>query len=169
MIFRCEKGTHYKNITKTFLSSWCRSSSHQFFLVNLLFPFNFWRFIYESWISSSFLVPPTPFQICSLYSLVHLLRTYMSMFINITYWSFSVAWDVFSSDLLGLVKLSGPHTWQRLMLAFSATINCRCSSRKEALRDLPILPWHGNWCWHVLGLTWVITLFMFTRYSFPVK
>lgn len=85
------KGTHYKNITKTFLSSWCRSSSHQFFLVNLLFPFNFWRFMYESWISNFFLVPPTPFQICSLYSLVHLLRTYMSMFINITYWSFSVA------------------------------------------------------------------------------
>lgn len=55
------------------------------------FPFNFWRFIYESWISNSFLVPSTPFQICSLYSLVYLLHTYMNMFINITYWSFSVA------------------------------------------------------------------------------
>lgn len=88
--FQMWKGTNYKNITKTFLSSWRCSSSHQFFLVNL-FPFNFWRFIYEFRIPNSFFVPPTPSQICSFYSLIYLLHTYMHMFINITYWSFSVA------------------------------------------------------------------------------
>lgn len=85
------KGTHYKNITKTFLSSWCRSSSHQFFLVNLFFHLIFEDLSMSPEFPISFLVPPTPFQICSLYSLVCLLRTYMNMFINITYWSFSVA------------------------------------------------------------------------------
>lgn len=91
MIVRCEK-EHIIKISQR--HSFLHDAVHH--LTNSFWWIFFFHLIFEDLSMSpefpiSFLVPPTPFQICSLYSLVYLLRTYMNMFINITYWSFSVA------------------------------------------------------------------------------